>query len=176
MIASAATRPTTDEYIPYYGRYISLVPEDDAIEALERPLGDMIPFLGGLTDTQGALRYAPGKWSIKQVVGHVIDVERVFAYRALRIARADRTPLPGFDEVVFADHAASDRLPLRALADELELLRRANVAMFRGLPEEAWTRRGTANDAPISVRALAYVIAGHGRHHANLVRERYLSA
>jgi hypothetical protein len=171
---TAATRPHAGEFAPYYGRYIALVPEDHALAALERPLGEMIPFLSGLTEAQGALRYAPDKWSVKQVIGHVVDVERVFAYRALRIARGDDTPLAGFDENGYAAQAGSDRLALRALVDELDLVRRANLAMFRGLPDEAWARRGTANQSPFSVRALAYVIAGHARHHARIIRERYL--
>lgn len=175
MGLATATRPAADEYLAYYGKYISQVPEDDAIEALEREHGEMIPFLRGLTEAQGALRYAPDKWSIKQVVGHVADAERVFTYRALRFSRADATPLPGFDENDYVKHAAFDERPLAERIDELDALRRSGLAMFRALEEAAWTRRGDANGNPVSVRALAYIIAGHGRHHRAIIQERYLS-
>lgn len=175
MTVATAVRPEAGEYLAYYGRYIDQVPESDAIQALERQLAEMRPLLAGLDEAQGAHRYAPGKWSVKQVLGHVTDSERVFAYRALRFARGDRTPLPGFDENRFAEAAASDLRPVRDLVAELEAVRAASLALFRGLDAEAWTRRGTANEAEISVRALAFVIAGHGRHHTAILRERYLS-
>ncbi len=175
MTTLSAVRPTPDEYAPFYEKYITLVPEADALLAIERQLEDALPWLRGLGEAQGALRYAPGKWSVKQVIGHVIDSERVFAYRAMRIARADRTPLPGFDENAFVAAAAFNRLPLRTLVDELELLRRSNLAMFRGLDEKAWLCRGVANDHEVSVRALAFIIAGHGRHHVAILKKRYLA-
>jgi len=168
-------RPAADEHHAYYAKYIELVPGADAVGALEAQLDDMLPLLRGLTEAQGALRYAPGKWSVRQVVAHLVDAERVFAYRALRFARADRTAVPGFDENVYAETAGADARTLRSLADEMDLVRRANVLMFRGLPEDAWTRRGVANGNEISVRALAFIIAGHGRHHTALLRERYLA-
>ncbi len=174
MTVSTAVRPAADEHHPYYSPYIARVSEPDALAALEGQLAEMLPFLRGLREAQGAHRYAPGKWSVKQVIGHVIDSERVFAYRALRIARGDRTPLPGFDGDPYAEAAGSDRRPLAELIEEIELVRRSNLAMFRALDEPAWTRRGVANDAEISVRALAFVIAGHGRHHVAILRERYL--
>ena len=175
MTVSTAVRPAADEHHPYYGRYIALVPESDAIEALEHQLADMLPLLRGLSEAQAALRYAPGKWSIKQVLGHVIDAERVFAYRALRFGRNDRTPLPGFDENPYAEAAGSDARTVTSLVSELESLRRANIAMYAGLPADAWARRGAANDTEVSVRALAFITAGHGRHHMAIIRERYLA-
>lgn len=174
MTVSTAIRPAADEHHPYYGRYIEKVPESDALEALERQLDDMLPLLRGLSETQAALRYAPGKWSIKQVLGHLIDAERVFAYRAMRFARNDRTPLPGFDENPYAEAAGSDERTVASLVGELEHLRRSNIAMYAGLPAEAWARRGAANDNEVSVRALAFITAGHGRHHVAIIRERYL--
>ncbi|HEY3216193.1 MAG TPA: DinB family protein [Candidatus Eisenbacteria bacterium] len=174
MTVSTAARPAADEHIPYYGKYIALATESEAVAALEAQLEDMLPFLRGLGEEQGTLRYAPGKWSIKEVIGHLIDSERVFAYRAMRIARADRTPLAGFDENTYVPAARFDRLTLKVLVDELELVRRSNLAMFRGLDEDAWVRRGTANDNEVSVRALAFIIAGHGRHHVEILQERYL--
>jgi len=174
VTVSTAVRPAADEHIPYFGKYIALVPESDALAALEHQLDDMLPLLRGLSEAQGALRYAPGKWSIKQVLGHLIDTERVFAYRAMRFARADSTDLPGFDENPYAEAADSDARTLASLVKELEMLRRANIEMFAGLPAEAWSRRGTANGNPVSVRALAFITAGHGWHHMAIVRERYL--
>ena len=174
MTVSTAIRPAADEHHPYYGKYIALVPESDAVEALEHQLADMLPLLRGLSEAQGALRYAPGKWSIKQVLGHVIDAERVFAYRALRFGRNDRTPLPGFDENPYAEAAGSDARTVASLVSELESLRRSNISMYAGLPADAWARRGAANDNEVSVRALAFITAGHGRHHIGIIRERYL--
>lgn len=175
MTVSTAVRPRSGEYAPYYDRYISQVTEPNAIEALEHQLDEMLALFRSLDEGKGDLRYAPEKWSIRQVLGHIIDGERVFAYRALRFGRGDRTPLPGFDESVYAETAGAENRSLKDLVAEIEALRRANIAMFRGLPDAAWTRSGTANDVEMSVRALAFVIAGHGRHHTNLVKERYLN-
>jgi uncharacterized damage-inducible protein DinB len=176
MTVSTAVRPQSNEYAPYYDRYISLIAEPNALEALERQLAEMMPVLRSITEAQGDHRYAAGKWSIRQVIGHLIDAERVFAYRALRFSRGDRTPLPGFEENDYAETAGSERRSLRDLIDELELVRRSTLAMLRGLDDAAWTRIGTANDVEMSVRAIAFVIAGHGRHHTKLLQERYLSA
>lgn len=169
-----AIRPASDEHHPYFGTYIALVPETEVIPALESQMAEMVGLLRGLTEAQGGLRYAPDKWSVRGVVAHVIDSERVFAYRALRFARGDRSPLAGFDENAYAPESGADARTLRSLADEFELLRRANLEMFRGFPAEAWTRRGEANGNEVSVRALAFILAGHARHHTGLVRERYL--
>jgi DinB family protein len=176
MPLTAATRPAAGEYLPYYDKYISLVPEDDALEALTRQRDEMFPMLRRLTEAQGALRYAPGKWSIKQVLGHVTDGERVFAYRAMRFARADTTELPGFDENAYVAAATFDAQPLSELIEQLEGLRVASITMFRGLEEAAWTRGGKANGDLCTVRALAYILAGHARHHMGLIQERYLNA
>jgi hypothetical protein len=173
MTVDTAARPAPDEHAPYYGKYVALVPEAQPLEALERQLEDMLPPLRALDEAKGAHRYAPDKWSVRQLIGHLIDSERVFAYRALRFARGDRTPLAGFDENTYADAAGSDRLPVQALVDELELVRRASLALFRGLEPAAWLRRGIASDNEVSVRALAFIIAGHGRHHVGVLRERY---
>ena len=175
MIHSASMRPEADEHHPYYARYIALVPQAMPLPALEEQLAEILPFLRGLNEAKGSLRYAPGKWTVKQVLQHVIDGERVFAYRALRAARGDRTPLPGFDENAFADQADAGQRTIQSLADELELLRRANLAMFSSMSEEDLRRRTVANGHEISVRALAFIIAGHARHHTQLLRERYLS-
>jgi hypothetical protein len=175
VISSTSMRPEADEHHPYYAKYIALVPEMDPVAALDRQLAEMTPQLNGLTEAQGDLRYAPGKWSIKQVLQHLIDGERVFAYRALRAARADRTPLPGFEENDWAERADVDRRTVRDLVEEWTTLRRANVSLFAGLGDEALRRRTIANEHEISVRALAFIISGHSRHHLNLIRERYLA-
>lgn len=175
MSGSASMRPQPDEHHPYYEKYIALVPQPTPVPALEEQIAEFLPLLHGLTEAQGGLRYAPGKWSVKQVVQHVIDGERVFAYRALRAARGDRTPLASFDENSYAERAEVDRRSMRSLADELEALRRANVSMFASMGDDELRRRTIASEHEISARALAYIIAGHARHHGILLRERYLA-
>ena len=174
MTTLAATRPDATEHNPYYARYIALVPEGDAIEALENQIADALALLRSIPESKGDHRYGPGKWTIKEVLGHLIDAERVFAYRAMRFARNDRTELQGFDENAYVPAGAFGRRMLADLAAEWELVRRSNLALFRGLEAEAWRRQGTANGNPVSVRALAFIIAGHGRHHVAILRERYL--
>jgi DinB superfamily len=165
-------RPGSDEYAAFYGRYVALV-EDDALDAL-RGLATSTPnLLLRATEAQAAFRYAPEKWSVKQVVGHLCDVERVFGYRALRIARADATPLPGFDEDAWAANAGSDARDMADLVAEYRALRASTLALFASFDEAAYARRGTANGHPISVRALAHVIAGHERAHVAMLHERY---
>ena len=174
MIQSASMRPEADEHHPYYARYIALVPQAMPVPALKEQMDEILPFLRGISEEKGGHRYAPGKWTVKQMIQHVIDGERVFAYRALRAARADRTPLPGFDENAFAAQADASGRTIQSLADELELLRLGNLAMFGTMSEEELRRGTVANENEISVRALAFIIAGHARHHAHLLRERYL--
>jgi len=174
VIQSASMRPEADEYDPYYAKYLALVPQATPLPAMEEQLAEMLSLLRGLSEEQGGHRYAPGKWTVKQLLQHVIDGERVFAYRALRAARGDRTPLPGFDENTFADQADASRRTIQSLADELELVRRANLAMFSAMSEEELRRRTIANDSEMSVRAIAFLLAGHARHHTNVLRERYL--
>lgn len=168
------SRPDETEYQPYYGRYIALVPAEDIVTTLRAQLDDTLALLRGIPESQAAFRYAPDKWSIKQLVGHVIDGERVFAYRALRFARRDTTPVPGFEQDDYVSNATFDDVPLSELAAEFESVRRATLSLFEHLSEEAWMRRGTANDSEVSVRALAYIIAGHEQHHKKILRERYL--
>jgi hypothetical protein len=168
------TRPDPTEYVPYFGKYISLVEGDDIVAALNTQIDDTLAFLHGLSESQGDLRYAPGKWSIKEVIGHLIDTERIFAYRALRFARNDQSSLPGFDENSYVANSNYATRRLADLAEEFELVRKANIYLFRHLGGEDWDRRGKANDNEISVRALAYNIAGHELHHRGIIRERYL--
>jgi uncharacterized damage-inducible protein DinB len=174
MQTAAATQPEATEYAPYYGKYTALVPEGDIIKTLTSQLDETLSFLRGLSEEQGDYVYAPGKWSLKDVVGHIIDTERVFSHRAFRFARADATPLPGYEQDDYARAGNFGRRSLSDITDELELVRRCTIHMLRSLDEEAWLRRGVANDNEVSVRALAYILAGHETHHMQIIRERYL--
>lgn len=169
----AVDRPEANEYIEYYGRYISKVPRGDIVATLDAQGKETLRLLSGLSEAQALHRYAPGKWSVKEVIGHVCDTERVMGYRALRIARGDRTPLPGFDENVYVPAGSFDARSLASLLEELASVRSASVTLFRSLDETASRRMGEANGNPVSVRALAYIIAGHEAHHTGLLRERY---
>jgi hypothetical protein len=175
MSATAPARPAQDEYAAYYEKYVSLVPAGDVVETLRRQLDETLALLGGIGEERADSRYAPEKWSIKELVGHVIDAERIFAYRALRIARGDQTPLPGFEQ---DDYIATGNFGARTLADlseEFALVRRSTIELLRHLDEAAWLRRGTASDNEVSVRALAHILAGHEAHHVRILRERYLN-
>jgi Protein of unknown function (DUF664). len=169
-------RPEATEYPPYYERYISLVPQSDIVKTLQEQLDETLKLLRDIPESQAGFRYAPDKWSIKELVGHVIDGERVFAYRALRFARNDKTPLPGFEQDDYIQNASFDDCTLSDLADEFESVRRSSVFLFKQLNQEAWLRKGTANESEASVRAIAYIIAGHELHHRSILRERYLKA
>lgn len=168
-------QPAASEYIAYYGRYIALVPDGDILAQLERQAAETARLLAGLSAELADHRYAPGKWSIKEVVGHVTDAERIFAHRALRFARGDTISLPGFDENAYVPAGEFGDRSLADLSAELRAVRAATLAMFRGFPEVAMTRMGVASDAAVSVRALAWISAGHELHHVKLLRERYLA-
>ncbi len=169
-----ATRPAPDEYVPYYGTYISKVPDGDVVGTLVTQRAATGALLRGIPDAKAGHRYAPDKWSIREVIGHMADCERIFAYRALRFARADETSLPGFDENAFVKHARLDDRPLASLIAELDAVRGATIALFDGLFPEEWSRVGNANGKAMSVRALAWTIAGHELHHLGILKERYL--
>jgi uncharacterized damage-inducible protein DinB len=174
MSAPAPARPAQDEYAPYYEKYVSLVPDGNIVATLERQAADTLALLRGVPEEKASSRYEPGKWSVKEVIGHVIDSERIFSYRALRFARNDQTPLPGYEQDDYARAANYDARTIADLADDFERVRAATVSLLRSLDAEAWTRRGTASDNPVSVRALAHIIAGHELHHVGILRERYL--
>ncbi|MBK5293826.1 MAG: DinB family protein [Acidobacteriia bacterium] len=168
------TAPKENEYAPYFGRYISLIASDDIVATLESQIAGTAVLLAGLAPQDGHYRYAPEKWTVNEALGHIIDTERIFAYRALRIARNDPTPLPSFEQddyVKYGPHA-SCRLP--DLLEEFRCIRRSSLFLFQNLQPEAWTRIGTAGQNPISVRAIAWIIAGHEVHHAKILRESYL--
>lgn len=166
--------PAAAEYAPYYERYVSLVKERDVIATLAEQMEETLRLLRGIDEERAAYRYAEGKWSIKELVGHVIDAERIFAYRALRFARGDETPLEGFDQDPYIRGASFDAYPLEELAREFELVRGANILFFKHLSADAWQRRGVASDAEVTVRALAFIMAGHEKHHMEILRTRYL--
>ena len=166
-------RPEPSEYAPYFARYIDLVPETDILSSLDTQMKDTSDTLRRVGEERSNYRYADGKWTIKQVVGHLGDVERIFAYRALAIARGEKTVLPGFDEDTYVRQGDFESWKFRDLVDALAIVRSSNVLMFRNLSEEAWDRRGVASDSPATVRALAFSILGHERHHMNVLRARY---
>ena len=167
-------KPDSKEYAPYFEKYISLVPEGEIVVTLGKQIESTLSLIRGLSATQGDLRYAPGKWSVKEVIGHLIDAERIFAYRALRFARRDTTPLPGFDENSFVDNAGFGSRSLADLAEEFEHTRKSNLYLFKSLDNDSSLRLGSASDNKISVRAIAYIIAGHEPHHVGILRSRYL--
>ena len=166
-------RPVETEYAPYYGSYIGYVAEDEILPVLRSQIDELDVLLDRVGPEQETYRYAEDKWSIREIIGHLIDGERVFGYRALCIARGESQNLPGFDQDQYMVTAPYDRVDLEDLLSEFRLARLSNIAMFRNLDEAAWTRTGIANDAPVSVRALAFIMAGHLRHHMGVLRSKY---
>jgi hypothetical protein len=173
-MTTTITRPERTEADAYYFTYIDQVPAGDIRDVLQSQVQDVITQLQNISDDRSRHRYAPGKWSIREVVNHVNDIERVFTFRALWFARGHDAPLPSFDENVGASAAHADDRPWSSLVDEFRAVRGATLPLFLNLPAEAWTRRGEASGKPITVRALAYATAGHVAHHMRLLRERYL--
>ena len=170
----AIPRPQPQEYSSYAAGYVALVPRQDVLAALTNQLPETVALLSILSEEDGDLRYAPGKWSVKEVVGHVCDTERIFAYRALRISRNDPTPLAGFEQDDYVRGGPFAHCRLSDLVEEFTHIRRASLSLFRSLDETAWLRRGVANQNEVSVRAIAYIIAGHELHHRRVLQEKYL--
>jgi uncharacterized damage-inducible protein DinB len=173
VATTAIDRPARDEYSHPFARYVERVPEGALVDLLERQAADTASVLGALSEERAGHRYAPGKWSVKEIVGHLTDAERIFSYRLLRFARKDETALPGFDENPYVEAAEFDRRTLQDLLAELACVRQATLRLLRGLPADAFARRGTASGGILSVRALAYVIAGHELHHREVLKTRY---
>jgi hypothetical protein len=167
-------RPSTSEYDPRFERYMQLVPEEDICAALTRQLQITADVVGHIPESLVDYRYAPGKWTTREVIGHVLDTERILGFRLLAFARGDHTPLMRADEDLYAANGQFSRFPLEQWMEELSLARRSNIALIRHLPEEAWDRIGTVSGLPISVRALAYFLAGHERHHIRILQNQYL--
>ena len=167
-------KPSVHEYAPYYHTYIGKVEGNDLIPALSNSAKNFIDFLEGIPQHKHDHKYAEGKWTIKEVVAHIIDCERVFAYRALTFSRNDKTDLPGFDENAWAPQTNTANRTMASLIEEYRNLRAADILMFENMTEEMSQRAGRANGQPISVRALGYILAGHEMHHMTVIKERYL--
>ena len=165
--------PSPTEYAPFYADYVGNVTEDDVLGALETQSAETSAILARIDDEKASHRYAPEKWSVKEVVGHFTDAERIFAYRALAIARGDKASLPGFDEQEYVRNANFEQRPMKSIAEEYAAARASTLATLRGFSDDVWTRSGTANNVGISVRALAHIVLGHERHHLRVLRERY---
>ena len=174
MLHAMIARPAPSDYAPYYGRYVDLVPAGDIREQLEVEHGRSLALLGGVSAEREMFRYAPGKWSVREVVGHVIDAERVFGYRALHFARRDPAPLPSMEQEDWGAASNAVERPLAELLAEWTAVRAVTVAFFRGLAQEAWWRRGVASDNSFTVAAVAHIILGHELHHRRGLEERYL--
>ena len=166
-------RPDRSEYDPYYEKYISLVENRDIIDTLGAQPTALKDLLTAVPEERGNFAYAEGKWSIKEVLGHLIDGERMFAYRLFRISRGDETPIEGFEQDGYIENAHSNDRSFADLLEEFSLLRRANMIFFNNLTDDSWNRIGTANNVKISVRALVYIMAGHIEHHLGILKERY---
>ena len=165
--------PEEGDFNDYYRGYVSLADKDDIYGELARQMDELRERFGTLSEEAGRYRYAEGKWSIKDLLLHVNDMERVFAYRLLRISRADATPLPGFDHDAFVEHAEADRRPMASILDEFKTIRQATLSLCRGMSEEQWNRTGTASGYELKACAVPYIISGHLTHHLNIIRERY---
>jgi hypothetical protein len=168
------TRPDRGEAVEYYFTYIDQVPDGDICDILGSQLPETLSLLRGISEEQSAFRYAPEKWSVREVLSHVNDAERLFVFRAFWFARGFDSPLPSFDQDAAITTAGADARAWSSHVEEFAAIRAATVAFFRDLPAEAWMRRGIASDNPFTVRALAYITAGHAIHHARVLRERYL--
>lgn len=167
-------RPVAGDHLPYYDTYISKVGENEDVVAVLADLRrSTAALLASVSEAQASHRYAPGKWSVREVIAHVADSERVFAYRLLSIARGDGTPLPGFDENKWAEVSNAEARPLADVAAELAAVRDATLALVRSLDATGWERKGTANGVGVAARSLPYIIAGHERHHLAVLRDRY---
>ena len=169
-------RPNASEYNPRYDRYIQLVPEENICIALAQQLHETVSFVHQVPEAIVDYRYAPGKWTTREVLGHILDTERILSFRLLSFARGDTTPLNRADEELYVKNGKFSRFPLLEWAEEYSLLRRSDIALVRHLPQEAWERTGTVSGLPISVRAVAYFMVGHERHHLQMIQNLYLCA
>ncbi len=173
MSAESSYRPAADEFAPFYAGYVASVPDGDVTRTLAAQGESMLARLKHLSEEQAAFAYAPGKWTVKEVICHIADAERIFAYRILRIGRGDTTPLSPFDENAYAVTCGANERSLDTLLGEFAAVRGATLALLRWMPDAAWTRRGTASGKEVSARALAWIAAGHAMHHEKVLVERY---
>ncbi|GLH72122.1 hypothetical protein GETHLI_06240 [Geothrix limicola] len=168
------TRPQPGEYSEGYAPYIAAAPEGDPLALLQAQADEVAKLFAGISEAQGAYKYAPGKWSLKDLIQHLSDGERIFAYRCLRIGRGDTTPLPGWEENDYAATAQADARSLADLLADFQAARAATLTMFRGMPDAAWGNQGTTNNRSITARCIPYICLGHVAHHLTVIRERYL--
>jgi len=168
------TRPQPSEAADYYSKYIDLIPSDEIVPALQTQMGESLELLGTISEERSLYSYAPGKWTIRDLLNHVSDCERLFLYRAFWFARGFNDALPSFDQDPAAELAQANDIPWADLVEEFKNVRLSTLSFFKNLPDEAWSRSGVASDNPVTVRALAYIIAGHVAHHANVLKEKYL--
>lgn len=167
-------RPTKNEYPDYYVPYVNLVPEANLVQLLQENLKKTITLFEGISEEVSLHRYAPGKWSIKEVLGHITDTERIMSYRLLRVGRGDQTPLAGFDENDYVQAAQTNNLSLKTILEDFKAARNSTITLVQNLPESAWANIGNANGTEITTRAIAYIIAGHQMHHCKILEDRYL--
>ncbi|MFD3447415.1 DinB family protein [Microbacteriaceae bacterium 4G12] len=168
-------RPEANEYNPYYFGYVNSVPDGDIVSILDEQMKETFNLLQNISDTQGLFRYAPDKWSIKEVIGHIADTERIMSYRLLSIARGETTSLPGYNDDAYVLKAKFDNQSMQGLLENLNIVRQSTLQLLKSLDSEAWVRQGAANNSEVTVRALAYIIAGHELHHRKIIQERYLA-
>jgi len=173
MPLTSIARPGSDEYAPYYDTYVSKVPNQDLLQLLKMQIEETCALLSKVSESEADAAYAPGKWTIKEVAGHIVDTERIMAYRLLRVSRGDSTPLPGFEQDDYVKGGNFRSRTLASLIEEFRLARASTLALLRNLDGSTLTRRGIADGKPVSARALAYIIAGHERHHVGILNERY---
>ncbi|EKN69769.1 hypothetical protein BABA_08256 [Neobacillus bataviensis LMG 21833] len=168
-------RPLENEYPEYYVPYVNLVSDSDLLSILKENLAETVALFEGLSEEDGHYRYASGKWSIKEVLGHMTDTERIMSYRLLRVGRGDQTPLAGFDENDYIKGSQIDQLSNKVILEDFKAVRNATITLIQNMADEPWGRKGFANGTEITTRAIAYIIAGHAIHHGNIIKERYLS-
>jgi uncharacterized damage-inducible protein DinB len=167
-------RPLASEYPEYYQPYVSLVPEDNLLTLLKGNLVKTIELFESLSEDDGLFRYAENKWSIKEVLGHMADTERIMSYRLLRVGRGDQTALAGFNENDYVQSSQINKLPIKSILEDFIATRKATLTLFQNMPEESWANIGFANNTEVTARAIGYIIAGHALHHFNIIRDRYL--
>lgn len=169
-------RPEANEYAAYYSPYVNRVPDGNIIDLLETQHNEWIPSFKELTEEQGHFRYGLDKWTIKEVIGHIADTERIMAYRMLCIARGETIPLPGYDDTSYVQNAEFNRLSMQELLEHVTIVRQSTISLLKILPPDSWERQGNANGAGVTVRGIAYIIAGHELHHRQILQDRYLSS
>lgn len=167
-------RPNSNEHAAYYSRYIDLVPDGNIIDLMDKQIEEAKNLLLGIDEEKSKFRYAADKWSIREVFGHVLDGERIFAYRALRFSRNDKTEIAGFEQNLYVPNSNHDNIKLSALLDEFTLVRKSNIYLFQTFTEEMWMRQGIASKNSVTVRAIPFIMAGHCTHHLNVIKNKYL--